>query len=614
LSQSKLNKETGVLLSNWKDAKSFEQTFIELSHRIAKDLSIDSKLDNAAIEDILDDDLFEMIDRRIISELVSLVINDAIDSKRLENILKKRQSKYWYDAYQCFYKAIEEAFLLLQFVRKNENLKIEDFDSGLDLYASSLYEADQRYRKFIEYYRLTQQNNVLNSLYVHVDKAYNNTWLLKLGDCWQEIIDRLVEYPFAGSLSQRMFFKRDVKPFTDDKKKLFVIISDALRYECGVELHEAIQKENRFASNLTYQFATLPSYTRLGMASLLPHGSIEFDGKSDEILIDGLRTKGIDLRKRILQRETNVRSTAIEAEDFKRLASKSQEAIDLVTQHDLIYIYHDRIDNTGDEITTEEKVIDAARDEIPFLVEIARKIKNMNGNNILITADHGFLYQNEPLADSDFMDANISGDIHKFSRRFVLGNNLTYKNNVTFYRAPQLGINSDMEVLIPKGIKRLRLQGAGSRYVHGGATLQELVLPVLHVSIKRENTISKVGIDILNKTNTRISTNLQGVQFYQTKPIGEHLLPRALKAYFKADDGEVISDVFNYTFNSESVNAADREKYHSFQISSKASSQYKNKTVFLILEEQIEGTNSWVEYQKYPYTVNISFTNDFDDF
>lgn len=613
-SQSNLNKETGVLLSNWKDAKSFESTFVELSRRIHKDLGIEAKLNHATIEDILNDDLFELIDRRIISELVSLVISDSIDLKRLDVILKKRQLKYWYSEYQYFYKAIEEAFLLLQFIRKNENLKFTDFLGGIKMYITSLYEADFRYRKFIECYRETNQNNVLNSLYNHINKAYNNSWVLKLGECWQEVLDKETEFPYAGTLSQRSFFKREVKPFVDNKKKLFVIVSDGLRYECGVELSEIIQKENRFMSELRHQHANLPSYTQLGMASLLPNTKIEFRGNSDDILIDGLGTKGIEARKKILQTGSGVRTTAIGAEELMKLATKSQEAKDLVTQHDLIYIYHNRIDKVGDEKASEEKVIDAAKEEILFLVDLIKKIKNMNGHNVLITADHGFMYQNEPLLESDFADAEVTGEIYKFNRRFVLGRDLRYKNNVSFYTAKQLGIESDLEVLIPKGISRLRVQGAGSRYIHGGASLQEIVVPVIHVSAKREDTVSKVDVDILNKTNNRISTNLQGVQFYQIKAVGEQLMDRTLKAYFKSEEGEVISDVFNYTFDSASENAADREKYHGFQISSKASSRYKNKTVLLILEELIDGTNTWVEYQKYSYTVNISFTSDFDDF
>lgn len=606
--QNNLSKETAVLLSNWKDAKSFEDTFRKLSEKIQADLDIETKLNKGSIDDVLRDDLFEKTDQRIIGELVHSVIKDAVDYKRLDTVLKRRESKYWYDSYRYYYKAIEEAFLLLQFIRKHEHAKLADFHSGMKLYADTLYEADQRYRKFIENFRLTSQSNVLSALYNHIDKAYTNSWLLPLSDKWQEVVDKQTLFPYAHELSLRQFFKGDVQPFIEKKSKVFVIISDAFRYECGAEFHEVIQKENRFTSKLEYRYANLPSYTQLGMAALLPHTSLSFGDKNDDILIDGQATKGLDARKRLLIAGSNTKATAIGAEELMAMPREWNK------EYDLVYVYHNRIDKTGDDKTSEDKVIDAVREEITFLKTLVKKIFNLNGTNIIITADHGFVYQNEPIPESDFADADISGEVYKFNRRFVIGNKLAYRNNVRHYKADQLGIDSNADVLIPKGINRLRVQGAGSRFVHGGASLQELVVPVINIYKKREDTVSKVTVDILNKSSNKISTNLQGVQFYQTKPTGDQVIGRTIKAYFKTNSGEAISEVFNFTFDSSSVNATDREKYHGFQISSKASTQYRNQTVYLVLEEMIEGTSTWIEYQKYPYTVNISFTNDFDAF
>lgn len=606
-SQYRLSGETGVLLSNWKDARSFEQTFKAISGRIQADLNIESKLSAASIDQVIGDDNFQMTDPRIIAEVVHQVTTDAIDAKRLDTILKKRESKYWYDNFSEYYHAIEEGFLLLQFIRKNSNVRITDFHEGIKLYADKLYEADLRYRKFIEHYRAANQSKVLAPLYAHIDKAYTNSWLLPLCDHWQQVVEQQTDFPWHHMYSLRQFFSGDVQPFIDKRSKVFVIISDALRYECGVEFFESIQKENRFTGKLSYRYACLPSYTQLGMASLLPHKQLSFGQDNDDVLVDSLPSKGLDTRRRILE-YTGHRATAIGAED---LMSKPRE---WNKDYDVVYVYHNRIDDTGDNTKSEDKLAEAVRDELQFLKALVKKIFNMNGTNVLITADHGFIYQNEPLAESDFADADVHGDIHKFNRRFVIGRGLTFRNNVVAYTGAQLGIESDVQVLIPKGLNRLKVQGAGSRFVHGGLSLQELVVPVISIYKKREDTVSKVDVDILNKSNTRISTNLQGVQFYQTRPTGDQVVGRSIKAYFKGDGDDIVSDVFQYTFDSASVNASDREKYHGFQISAKAGPQYRNKTVNLIIEEQIDGTTSWVEYARYPYTVNISFTNDFDDF
>ncbi len=301
-------------------------------------------------------------------------------------------------------------------------------------------------------------------------------------------------------------------------------------------------------------------------------------------------------------------------EDLMKLASKSDEARELVTNHDLIYVYHNRIDKLGDDKNSEEKVIEGARDEIRYLVNLIKKVSNMGGYNMIVTADHGFIYQNDPLEESDFAEANVEGDVVKANRRFVLGRNLSYKENMMKYASEDVGIEGDMEILIPKSINRLRVQGAGSRFVHGGATLQEIIVPIIRVKKKREDTVKKVDVDVLNKRNNKITNNIHRIRFYQLEPTAQKTFGRTLKVYFKGEQGEALSDVFVYNFDSDAKHAKDREVEHSFQLSSKASDEYMNKEIHLVLEEQVEGSNKWIEYQKYPYTVNISFTADFDDF
>ena len=72
---------------------------------------------------------------------------------------------------------------------------------------------------------------------------------------------------------------------------------------------------------------------------------------------------------------------------------------------------------------------------------------------------------------------------------------------------------------IPKSINRLRLKGSGSRFVHGGATLQEVVIPVVSINKKRRGDITAVDIDIISGGNRTITTGQLAVTFYQTESI-----------------------------------------------------------------------------------------------
>src|SRR5699024_11226440 len=86
----------------------------------------------------------------------------------------------------------------------------------------------------------------------------------------------------------------------------------------------------------------LPSYTQLGMASLLPHQALAHSPDGDPVLVDGQRSNGTSNRAKIL---AAVGGTAIQAGDFLKL--KPSERRDLYSAHQVLYVYHDTIDATG---------------------------------------------------------------------------------------------------------------------------------------------------------------------------------------------------------------------------------------------------------------------------
>ena len=609
---SNLNKESRLLLSLWKDTIMYRESFGTISEKIAKDLEVEDKLNKAALEDIINDDLFKVVDQKIVFDLVRLISDEAISYEKLVQVIKTRENKFWYSYSENFYQSIEQGALLIQLVRKFASKKYTSFNEGVENYASKLYEIDYAYRKFIYYYRQSNQNGILAHLSEKIEKVYSNDWLLNYNNNWQKNIDDLDSWPTFGINSQQRFFKQHVKPFADKKNRLFIIISDAFRYECGVELSKRLQSENRYESSIGHMVASLPSYTQLGMASLLPHKTIEFQEGSDSIRIDGMSSSGTKGRAKILANNSGVRATAIKAEDFMKMNS-NKEGREFAKQHDLIYIYHNRIDKTGDDKATEEKVFEAVEDELNFLLTLMKKIANVNGNNMMITSDHGFIYQHEPLAESDFSESGHKGELWKDNRRFVIGKKLTNDDSTKLFKATELNIKSDVDVLIPKSINRLRVKGAGSRFIHGGASLQEIVIPLVKVTKKRQDTTTQVDIDIIKSTD-KITTNILAVSFIQQGLVTEQVLPRTVRATIYAEDGEILSDHFRYNFDIEEGSERQREVKHRFQLLGKASGKYKNQRVRLVLEEPVEGTTKWREYKQYLYTLNISFTNDFDEF
>jgi hypothetical protein len=181
------------------------------------------------------------------------------------------------------------------------------------------------------------------------------------------------------------------------------------------------------------------------------------------------------------------------------------------------------------------------------------------------------------------------------------------------FRGEDLGLQEGLDVLVPRGMQRLRVQGAGSRYVHGGSSLQEVVVPLLTVIKMREDTAAPVEIDIIQSSD-RITTNLLRVTFLQKQPVGEKFLSRRLRVSLVDGTGQPISDVMHHTFDYAEQSDRQRAYTHAFQLSLGDGQPRRQQRVSLLLEEPIPDTSQWKKYKTFQYTLNISFSTDFDDF
>lgn len=606
----KVNKEARFLLSLWKDTLSVKDNYDKLSTKISQDLNVESLLSNVELEEIIDEDYFRLEDLRILYELIQRVLSNEISNDKLQAYIKSRENKFWYITYESLYQSVSYASEL-KFKINEYRYTFKDVFDGIKKYSEVFYEIDYLYRKFIYWYRKSKHDSSLKNLSIEIEKLYVNTWLLSFNNEWQKVVDGLSIWPTQEKFSQRNFYDNYIQSYVEKEQRIFVVISDALRYECGKELTDLILKENGFDAKIKPLLSSLPSYTQLGMASLLPNRSLSLVDGGDSVLVDGKGTIGLNARKSLLEVATDGKAIAISADEYMQIkgGTKGKE---FIKPYNVIYIYHNRIDKIGDDKVTEDKLVDAVEEELVYLIDVIKKIRNDNGNNIIITSDHGFLYEYREVDESDFMqlDTNNS-DVFKYNRRFVIGKNLPRVNTTVHFTHEQLNLESEGEVLIPKSVNRLRVKGAGSKFVHGGASLQEVVIPLIKINNKRIDTIGLVDIDIIKSSDT-ITTNLLSISFLQSEMIRDNLLGRHIQAYLVAEDGTILSDIFTYTFDSEDENVRQREVKHRFQLSSLASGKYKNQRVKLILEEPVKGAQKWKVYKEFYFTLNISFASDFD--
>ena len=608
--QVRLTGDALVFLKRWKDSRQFQGTFEKLSDNCAEMLDIEHDLNNRDFRDLIGLDYFRLVDKKIIHDLVHAVASGTVSSEDMAHWVRQQRQSHWFDEYRHLYQAINYA---MQFMRNLDkaSLTMNSLADGVQRYRSSWYRLDQFYRKFTYHAQKSGEASLMATLTERVENLYANNFLLKLGDLFQSYVDQTSHWNATPVPLQKNFFEHWVRPFLRKGNKVCVIISDAMRYEIGNDLQSLIRQEDRYNAELDAALSMLPSYTQLGMAALLPNRELTIvDDESGTVRVDGTSSQGTVNRGRILGQSMSQRATAHQAKDLMDMHRDDLRA--LVRDHDVIYVYHNRIDVTGDNRLSEEQVFEAVEDSLQDLILLIKKLNNANVSNMLVTTDHGFVYQNRAIEESDFSGSKAEGEtILSRHRRFVLGRGLKELPGLRKFTSAQLGLTGDVEVQIPKSINRLRVKGSGSRFAHGGATLQEVVIPVLKINKKRQSDVSNVEVDILQGANTTITSGQLAVILYQTGAVSDKIRPRVLRAGIYTITGDLISDSHELTFDSASDNSREREFPVRFVLTREAD-KANGQEVILKLEKKHPGTSHYREYKSIRYVMRRSFTSDFD--
>lgn len=214
------------------------------------------------------------------------------------------------------------------------------------------------------------------------------------------------------------------------------------------------------------------------MAALLPARSLSVNDRM-EVLADGLHTRSTAEREKVLC-AVNPKSVAVAYNDV--LNMKRADRRSLVSGKEIVYIYHNTIDAVGDDSATEQKVFDACGEAIRELSNLLRIIiSDMAGTDILITSDHGFLYTYSPLAESDKLSQEcFSGTVYETGRRYALTEPSAVMEGLLPVKLEGLFAGTPIKGYAPQGATRIKIRGGGANYVHGGISLQELAVPVIH--------------------------------------------------------------------------------------------------------------------------------------
>lgn len=601
-----------VFFKRWKDSRTHQETFEWLSEQCSNSMKIEDDLQHRSLKDVLDLDYFRVIDKKVIHELVNGVAKRTLSQGEVALWCRQRRQGHWYKDFELLYEAVDVAsqfFALLD----TTQLDMSSASEAVQSYTRQWFKLDQLYRKYIYALKASSQHSLLNSLTEQIENLYINNYVQPLTNSWQQHVNDMDKWQVSGVDPQSRFFKKYVETnYLNKNKKVCVIISDAFRYEAGEEMVSRIRQEDRYEAKLNHALSSLPSYTQLGMASLLPQSKeypLRLADSKGTVFMGELSTQGTDNRDKVLKAIHGERASAIQAKEL--LEMNQINSRELLKANDILYIYHNRIDHAGDKMQSEGEAFEATERTFDDLIKLIKKLANANANNLVITADHGFIYQNSALDDSDYSAKDVEGEIVYNDRRFVLGKNLSAGRSFKTFTAEQLGLTGDVHAVIPKGTQRMRLSGSGSRFVHGGASLQETIIPIISINKKRSSDITMVEVEVLRSGSSVITSGQISVTLYQVEAVTDKIQPRKLRLGIYTESGKLISDSHTVDVDLTSENAREREMKLRFLLNQEADSA-NHQEVILKLEEPVAGTNQWEEYKQLRYTIKRSFTSDFD--
>ncbi len=618
-------RQATVFLTQWRDSTTHGPSYNAAAHALEAELKVRDALSGLGLEALRGVTTFWCVERRVAAQLQHRLADQGAlaDLDAVGALVAERKAAHWLSgpgsdapdrtALAAAYDALQAAAGLFA-LHAQVQPRLEQVDLGyaepaalLDAYATDLHRFDRLYRDYCTAARPAQHQgwDLLKGVGAAVEKLYGQGYLQRLGVAWSRHLDDgfLAEWRAEALPPQQDFYARFVRPQAEGRGRAFVVISDAFRYEAAAELVERLNGQDRVTAALSPMLGVLPSYTALGMASLLPHKALSYTDKGD-VLADGLSTAGTAARGKVLER---VGGVAVQATDL--LKANTQQARDLIGNAQVVYIYHNVIDARGDSASTEDETFDAVADCLAQLQSLVRICTSkLSATKIFVTADHGFLFRvSDPGHTDKSALSHKPAQALKMKKRYVIGRDLPDAPEAHRGTTDQTAGTTDaMAYWVPRGANRFHFV-SGARFVHGGAMPQEVVVPLVTVQYlrgaKAELTlVQKVGVQVLG-TNHKITTPVHRFFLLQTEAVSERRTPLTVRVAVYEDDRPVTS-VETVVFDAESSSVDDLKQDVKLRL---ASGPFDKSTPYRLVLRDVDTD---AEVQSVPVVIDRSFEDD----
>lgn len=586
---------------------------------VEEELHLQSRFKQVPLEDLVGTEMFPCVNECILTYLMTEINNHIINVDEIVSTVEKRRTLAWYDAVQCYYEGIlQVAKMQAFFLEYSAGFHTVEARNVWKEYADDYYRMDTYYRQYHLAFgkSLTVGNDQLDDLFKQVtdrvEGLYTHWFLGELGNHWSDVCaEELVQYGHLLEVPQQeAFYRQKVK---GQENRVFVIISDALRYEVAASLAEQLRRETQSKVVLSACAGIFPTVTKFGMAALLPHKQLSIKERSNgdlQILADEMSTDAGN-RDKVLK-AANRNSVALKYKEIAPM-KRAQRSV-LVKGMDVVYIYHDKIDEASH--TSDSMVFPACDDAIEEIKNIVRIICNeFGGTRVYITADHGFLYTYSPLSEDAKVDKTTPSEQDvEIDRRYLI----TRKGAKPDFLLPVKFMDDGYDAFAPRESVRIKKKGGGVNFVHGGISLQEMVVPVIEYHYLRNDSkayqrnkakydTKPVEVSLLSASR-KISNMIFSLNFYQKDAVSDNRSAANYLLYFVDSDGKQISDTAKIIADKTNENGQERVFRCSFNLKSL---KYDNRASYFLVIADESGLQM---PQKEEFQIDIAFAVDEFDF
>lgn len=481
-----------TLCRDWRSRLDLREIYVEFSQRVQKELSL--SIMKLPWEELDDCETFEFIELKLLEYTAKSILSGDITG--VNELATQRMQTFWpsqIPTFQLQWKILENAILVLKTADNVSKsiVKTQKVPEKLILRytqgESPWYQIDFHFRHMEMYYEMIEieLGNKFEKLQQVISLARQH---------YGQVLHQMME-AFTYSLEksgfkigelpqQRRVFLDHILPVIEKKEKVAYVLVDALRFEMGLEFARGLSAEFEvFAKAVVAQ---LPTVTPVGMASLLPgleDGISLSEVTSPRFVIDikGVEIKDRSSRVNYLANNVNASFTEVKLHQIQKPTKKRQEQI---KEADFILVTSQEIDRWGEQAADDEEVHQIMSEVLDKLQTGVRRLEAMGIKNIVVTADHGHVL-GEPIDTGSKIDPP-GGKTLALHRRVWIGRGGEASDSYIRAKASDLNLKGDFEFAFPRGLACFKTKGPSSSYFHGGASLQEIVIPVIVLKAKEK--------------------------------------------------------------------------------------------------------------------------------